>query len=53
MSFAPLYQGEPTWLELIEYVVDRGFSFLRPVSWLVAPGTGEILQCDGLFERSE
>ncbi len=50
-SYAPMYNGEPSFLELVQNMSLRGFRFERPVGWLVAPATGEILQCDALFRR--
>lgn len=50
-SFRPMYDGEPVFLDVVAYLGARGFQFLRPVGWLVAPGTGEVLQCDALFRR--
>jgi FkbM family methyltransferase len=49
-SFRPMYEGEPGFLDLVGDMAERGFRLLRPVGWLVAPATGEILQCDVLFE---
>lgn len=50
-SFRPLYQGEWTFLELVDYLRARGFQFLRPVGQLRDPETGEYLQIDALFEK--
>jgi hypothetical protein len=30
---------------------EQGFRFERPVGWLAAPETGEIMQMDALFTR--
>jgi len=51
-SFRPLYEGEPTFLEMVSYMNGHGFRLLRPVGWLVVPETGEVLQCDALFGRA-
>ena len=51
-SFAPLYEGEGTFLRLVEVLADRGFDFRRPVGVLVSPTTGAFLQMDALFCRS-
>ncbi len=50
-SFTPLYEGELIFSELLALLQGHGFCFLRPVDWLVDPGTGEVLQIDALFGR--
>jgi len=52
-SFKPLYEGEMLFTEIIALMESYGFRFLRPVGWLEAPKTGEILQADTLFERKK
>jgi len=51
-SFAPLYEGESTFLTLVELLQGRGFDFRRPVGMLISPVTGAFLQIDALFCRS-
>lgn len=51
-SFRPMYEGEETFMEIARMMEDRGFEFLRPVSWLGDPTNGEILQMDALFART-
>lgn len=48
-SFKSLYEGEPIFLDVVQFMWERGFRFLRPVDWLSHPETGEILQADALF----
>lgn len=50
-SFQPLYEGELTFVELLDKMKERGFRFLRPVGSLAHPRTGEVLQIDALFEN--
>jgi FkbM family methyltransferase len=50
-SFKPLYEGERLFMEIARLMKGYGFRFLRPVGWLTAPETGEVLQMDALFER--
>ena len=50
-SYRPLYQGELLFREILSLMESHGFSFLRPVSFLSSPRTGEILQMDALFTR--
>jgi FkbM family methyltransferase len=52
LSFRPMYEGEPGFLEMVTYMGARGFRLVRPIGWLADPGTGEILQCDALFARA-
>ena len=51
-SYSPMYEGEPSFLEVVYDMHRRGFRFERPVGWLIAPADGEILQCDALFRRA-
>ena len=51
-SFRQLYESEPLFDEVAAHMADLGFRFARPLSWLVAPATGEILQMDSLFVRN-
>lgn len=51
LSFLPLYEGERSFLEVLEILRVRGFRFERPVGALKHPATGEYLQIDSLFRR--
>lgn len=51
-SFKPMYKGEMLFTDVVGSMEERGFRFERPVGWLAAPGTGEILQADALFARN-
>lgn len=51
VSFKPMYEGEVVFADLLPKMAGRGFRFVRPVGWLEAPQTGEILQMDALFAR--
>jgi len=53
LSFRQMYEGEPPFLDMVQYMSTRGFRFVRPVGWLESPATGEILQCDALFVRAD
>lgn len=50
-SFKPMYEGEMQFMEVARSMERYGFRFERPVGWLSAPGTGELLQMDALFVR--
>jgi len=51
LSFCEMYEGEASFLDMVTYMGARGFRLVRPIGWLTAPATGEILQCDALFTR--
>lgn len=51
-SFKPMYEGESLFMDIARTMEQLGFRFERPVSWLAAPQTNEILQMDALFVRA-
>lgn len=51
-SFKPMYERELLFMDIVRMMEEQGFRFERPVDWLSAPGTGEILQMDALFVRA-
>jgi FkbM family methyltransferase len=53
LSFVPLYDGSPTFLELIEYLGARGFRLAGLEEGHDDVRTGEMLQADGIFVRDE
>jgi len=52
-SFRPMFEGEVTFVEVVRRMEQSGFEFMRPVAWLTAPATGEVLQADALFVRRQ
>ncbi len=50
-SFTPMYLEELMFLELIHVMSKFKFEFVRPISFLKSPKSGEILQSDILFKR--
>jgi FkbM family methyltransferase len=50
-SMNSLYDGELTFTEMVKLMDELGFSFLRPLSWHLAPRTGEIIEMDILFSN--
>ncbi len=50
-SFKPMYEGEMLFMDVADMMEERRFRFERPVGWLEAPDTGEILQMDALFVK--
>lgn len=52
-SFKPMYEGELLFMDIVRLMEEHGFRFERPVGWLEAPGSGEVLQMDALFARKD
>ena len=50
-SFDPLYNGEMTFTDLIDFMRELGFLFEKPVGWLFHPSKEKILQIDALFRK--
>lgn len=48
-SFKPMYEGELLFMDIVRLMEEHDFRFERPVGWLAAPDSGEILQMDALF----
>jgi FkbM family methyltransferase len=53
LSFVPLYEGSPSFTELIEYLSARGFRLAGLEEGHDDVGTGEMLQVDGIFVHDE
>jgi FkbM family methyltransferase len=51
-SFKLMYEGELLFTELLPFMSELGFQFIRPVGWLIDPKSEEILQMDALFMRA-
>lgn len=51
LSLVPLYDGQPLWLELIEFLQSRGFRAVGLAHGFWDERTGETLQVDGVFVR--
>ena len=49
LSLTPLYEGEPSYLEIISHLQERGFSLMSFQPVIDDPRTGQLLQVDGLF----
>jgi FkbM family methyltransferase len=52
-SFIPMYLGEPLFPELVKFMEELKFDFVRPIGFMRNPRNGEILQADVLFGRSD
>ena len=51
LALEPLYVGQPRWLELVEQVATRGFGLVSVEPNTIDPGTGHLLEINGLFLR--
>ena len=51
LSLVPLYEGGPLWLEMIQFMLDRGFRVVGLEAGYADPNSGEMLQADGIFIR--
>lgn len=49
MALTPLYQGEKTYKEIIEFMEDKGFHLYSVEPGLTHPQSGKLLQMDGIF----
>ena len=52
MSIEPLYNGEATWLEMIDFLDANGFRLMHLNSGFRNPKTGQTLQVEGVFIQS-
>lgn len=52
MSTRPLYEGQPLWYEVVDYLTERAFELSVLHEGIVDPDTGDLLQLDGVFVRS-
>lgn len=48
-SFRPMYEGEYIFKDIMKFMEEKNFRFMRPIGWLTSPQNGEILQMDALF----
>jgi FkbM family methyltransferase len=51
LSFVPLYEGAPLWLEVVEFLAGKGFHVAGVEGGYTDQATGEMLQADGIFIR--
>lgn len=52
MSFVPMYENEPLFNEMNEFLNSAGFKLVAPVGYLQAPNL-QIVQLDMLYKRDE
>jgi FkbM family methyltransferase len=53
LSLTPLYEGAPTFVEMIDFMASAGFDLFSIVPGLRDQRSGRLLQVDGFFVRSE
>jgi FkbM family methyltransferase len=51
MSLAPLYDGQALFPDLLSALIEHGFEMWSMERGFVEPGTGRLLQVDGIFFR--
>lgn len=52
MSIVPLYEGEELLPSMLSWLEDRGFTLMSLEPGHADPGTGQLLQVDGVFFRA-
>ena len=52
MSLQPLYEGQPSWVEMVHFMLEKGFTLwkVEPGTW--NPETGRESEMDGIFFRT-
>jgi FkbM family methyltransferase len=53
LSLLPLYSGQPLFVDMIEKLRGLGFELFSVLPGFTEPGTGRLLQFDGIFTRRE
>jgi FkbM family methyltransferase len=53
MSIVPMYEGDSSWRELVDWLEERGFRLAGLEPGFEDPATGELLQADGIFVRRD
>jgi FkbM family methyltransferase len=51
LSLASLYEGQPLYRSVLDWLSDRGFNLWGLMPGFVEPVSGRLLQCDGLLFR--
>lgn len=51
LSFVPLYEAGPLFMDMVEYLANIGFSLVSIAPVFTDPKTGYVLQADGIFVR--
>ena len=53
LSLAPLYEGAPTFQDMLRFLDGAGFELVGVEPGLTDPQTGRVLQIDGIFARKK
>ena len=53
MSLTPLYEGQVSFRELLDLVIEKGFEMWGVFPGFINQGSGRLLQVDGVFFRKE
>jgi FkbM family methyltransferase len=53
LSLRPLYEGQPLYREVLDYLDEAGFGLVSVAPAFVHPETAHVLQVDGIFVRLE
>jgi FkbM family methyltransferase len=53
MSTRALYEGQPLWQEVVQFLMERGFLLSVLHEAIVDRETGDLLQMDGIFVRND
>jgi FkbM family methyltransferase len=53
LSLTQLYDGQVLYLEMIQWLGERGFELWNVIPGFIEPASGRLLQMDGVFFRSE
>jgi hypothetical protein len=51
MSLVPLYRDEILYMEMINWLIQKGFSLVSLEPGFANASTGQLLQVDGIFHR--
>jgi hypothetical protein len=52
MSLVPLYEGQPSLINLLELMLDDGYELVALEQGFTDSKTGHVLQVDGIFRRA-
>jgi hypothetical protein len=51
MALTPLYEGETSFTDLSNFLLDEGYTIVGLEPGFADPETGRLLQVDGIFHR--
>jgi FkbM family methyltransferase len=53
LAFSNLYEGESSFDDMVSILAELGFRFLKPLNFHVSPSTGDVIEMDALFVKTE